>query len=62
MKNNTYSIQLVPQKLARKPAVSDIETGDEYVMRTSFLTLGGWDERDYTGEIAWFKTLWNSWN
>jgi len=42
--------------------VSDLETGDEYVMRTSFLTLGGWDERDYTGEIAWFKTLWSSWN
>lgn len=25
-------------------------------MATSFLTLGGWDESDYTGEIAWFRT------
>lgn len=25
-------------------------------MATSFLTLGGWDEGDYKGEIAWFRT------
>ena len=25
-------------------------------MRTSFLTLGGFDERDHQGEIAWYNT------
>ena len=24
------------------------------MMRTSFLTLGGWSEDDYNGEITWF--------
>ena len=32
-------------------------------MATSFLTLGGWDEQDYSGEIAWFRTRrGGSWN
>lgn len=26
------------------------------MLRTSYLTLGGWDERDYYGNIAWFST------
>ena len=28
---------------------------------TSWLTLGGWNEADYTGEIAWYRTG-GSWN
>jgi len=24
------------------------------MMRTSFLTLGGWSEDDYRGELTWF--------
>ena len=59
--NNTYSIQLVPQKLATVP-VPDPETGKEYLKRMSFLTLGGWDEKDYTGNITWFETIGDSWN
>ena len=31
-------------------------------MRTSFLTLGGWDEKDYSGDIAWFDAPGDSWN
>lgn len=30
-------------------------------MRTSFLTLGGWSDKDYTGNITWFNTG-GSWN
>ena len=26
------------------------------IMRTSFLTIGGWDQEDYTGNITWFPT------
>ena len=29
--------------------------------RTSFLTLGGWDEDDYVGDIIWFPTG-DGWN
>ena len=32
-------------------------------MKTSFLTLGGFDERDHQGEIAWYNTTeGNGWN
>jgi len=41
---------------------SESETGEEYMLRTSFLTLGGYDERDYTGDIAWFETQDTTWN
>jgi len=30
-------------------------------MATSFLTLGGWDWNDYSGNITWFDAL-HSWN
>lgn len=30
-------------------------------MKTSYLTLGGWDEQDYVGEIRWMDTG-DSWN
>ena len=42
-----------------------IETEEEeYLMlRTNFLTLGGWDDRDFTGNITWFDTIKNNgWN
>ena len=33
------------------------------MLKTSFLTLGGYDERDYQGEIVWFNTtIGNGWN
>ena len=56
---NAYSITLVPQKLAgdiaHSPELPDERSHDE-IMRTSFLTIGGWDEQDYTGDIYWFAT------
>ena len=54
LKNNTYSVALVPQVLAGVP-VSDPMTGPEYLRKTSFLVLGGWDEEDYSGEINWLE-------
>ena len=30
-------------------------------MQTSFLTVGGWDEEDYNGEIRWMNTG-DGWN
>ena len=30
-------------------------------MKTSFLTVGGWDEEDYTGDIRWMSTG-DGWN
>jgi len=30
-------------------------------MQTSFLTIGGWDDQDYRGDIAWFPTG-DGWN
>ena len=35
----------------------DFDMSEEQLMRTSFLTLGGWDERDYSGDIVWFDTI-----
>ena len=33
------------------------------MLRTSFLTLGGWSEGDYSGDIVWFNTTdENGWN
>ena len=26
------------------------------IMKTSFLTIGGWDQEDYKGNITWFPT------
>ena len=62
--NQIYSVTLVPQKLAlpiaADPTVPEQRT-DEELMMTSFLTLGGVDEDDYSGKIAWFDAI-NSWN
>jgi len=56
---NAYSITLTPQKLAgdisHDPGLPS-ERSKEEIMRTSFLTIGGWDEQDYTGDIYWFGT------
>lgn len=50
---------MVPQKLAgdisHDPDLPS-ERSHEEIMRTSFLTIGGWDEQDYTGDIYWFGT------
>lgn len=40
-------------------------SSDENLLQQSYLTLGGWDDRDLIGEIAWFDTsdspgAWNS--
>ena len=57
---NLYSIQLVPQKLSYIwPGSVPVQHYDEYkdrMIRTSFLTLGGWSDEDHTGEIVWFNT------
>ena len=31
------------------------------LLETSFLILGGWDKKDYYGDIAWFPAR-NRWN
>ena len=55
---------MVPQSLAlpvaREPNRPEDRT-HEMIMRTSFLTVGGWDEEDYVGEISWMNTG-DGWN
>ena len=31
-------------------------------MATSFLTIGGWNDGDISGDIAWFDTANKNWN
>ena len=44
--------------------MSNSETSEEKLKRISYLTLGGWDERDYIGNISWYDTSQSgsSWN
>ena len=42
--------------------VSNPQTATEYLNRTSFLVLGGWDEYDYYGEISWLDAPGLDWN
>ena len=37
---------------------------EDKLRRISYLTLGGWDEKDYVGDIAWYDTSQSgsSWN
>ena len=55
---------MVPQKLAidmaYEPNIPQDRTHD-MLMKTSFLTLGGWDENDYNSEIKWMDTG-DGWN
>jgi len=64
IRNNAYSITFVPQKLAlpvaREPNIP-ADRSKDMLMRTSFLTIGGWDKEDYTGDITWFPTG-DGWN
>lgn len=56
---NAYSVTFVPQKLAEKVKNSSDtveEMTQSQIMATSFVTIGGWDEEDYTGDITWFDT------
>ena len=64
LKHNIYSITLVPQKLALPIAADPTVPADrteEELMMTSFLTIGGWDWKDYSGNITWFEAA-DSWN
>ena len=64
LKHNIYSITLVPQKLALPVAADPTVPADrteEELMATSFLTIGGWDWKDYSGNITWFEAA-ASWN
>ena len=59
-----YSITLVPQKLALPIAMDSTipsERTEEELMQTSFLTLGGYDEKDLAGPVAWFEAK-HTWN
>ena len=42
--------------------VSNPQTAPEYLNRTSFLVLGGWDDYDYSGEISWLDAPGLDWN
>lgn len=64
IKHVAYSITLVPQKLALPIAMDPTIPSDrteEELMQTSFLTLGGYDEKDLAGPVTWFdaKHTWN---
>jgi len=64
IKRNAYSITLVPQKLGLPMAKSPLLPGErspEQLLQTSFLTIGGWENSDYNGDIAWFSTG-DGWN
>jgi hypothetical protein len=63
IKHNTYSVTLVPQKLSLPPKEPTVpaERTHEQIMKTSFLTLGGWDESDYVGDIRWMSAG-DGWN
>ena len=60
--SQTYSVTLVPQELAQP---LDRDRGKKFqkdkLMRTSFLTIGGWAAEDLASDIAWF-TAENTWN
>ena len=51
-KNNTYSIALAPQSVQDAPYKFG-ETKEEAEKRSSYLTLGGWDDNDKVGSIIW---------
>ena len=61
---NAYSITFVPQKLSKptdhSPSLIEDRT-HQMILETSFLILGGWDKKDYYGDIAWFSARAN-WN
>ena len=64
IRHNIYSITLVPQKLGLHVANDGKVPADrtqEEIMQTSFLTLGGWDWEDYSGNITWFDAV-DTWN
>lgn len=64
LKYNAYSIRLVPQSLALPIAKSPTVPADrspEELLMTSFLTLGGWDDEDMKGDIAWLPAG-DGWN
>ena len=43
--------------------VTKYEQFEEEMLKTSFLTLGGYDKSDYQGEIVWFNsTEGKGWN
>jgi len=46
--------------MAKDPTVPSERT-PEQLLQTSFLTVGGWDDSDYKGDIAWFNTG-DGWN
>ena len=59
-----YSVTLVPQILALPVAADQTipeDRTEEELMMTSFLTIGGVDEKDYIGNITWFDAI-DSWN
>jgi len=46
--------------MANSPTIPADRTKEE-IMQTSFLTLGGWDWDDYSGNITWFDAV-GTWN
>ena len=64
IKHNIYSISLVPQKLALPMALAPTvpsQRTEQELLETSFLTIGGYDRNDYSGNITWFDAI-DSWN
>ena len=58
--NQTYSYVLAPYHNASLPATN--ETANQTLAKMSYLTLNGFDERDYIGNISWFTNFSSGWN